>query len=331
MINKLSHFINLNILNEEDIPTQIKLFDVGENHTSQGTFVYDPNMSEQMAHPNGWDLLAVDIDHLSFSEQTTPELKGSFGWYKLLCNDEGIFATDIQWSDRIKPLLLDRAYRFVSPAFNCIDNTNIISEVINFALTNIPATINMKPFIATKDLKNNMANKKSIKLSEETETPEEDKTSEEKKETETLTTPEEQSVVDELSLQLEAANARIAELEKEIADYSAAMDEEEKVEELTKLNISDAEVKFLSKMSLEDIKELVQIRLSSKNVPTQKLAEKETLKHKFLTRKNIVPGIITESDANASTSQEFETSLKAHVLSLRERAQKEAAKYSYKK
>lgn len=337
MVNKLTHFLKV-FNSEEDVessklPTEIKLFNVGENNTSHGVFIYDPTKKEMLVHPNGWDKLSIDVDHLSFSEQTTPELRGSFGWFKLEANDDGIFAKDIEFCERMKPLLEDRAYRFVSPAFNCFKDTNIISEIINIALTNIPATINMTPIIATSNITEKDIMKttpkvktKLSKLAEE-ETPVADDSSDVVEETEVETTPEDdKKAIAELSAMLEAANQKILTLEKEISDYSAAMEEEEKLSELNKLNISDAEVKFLSKMSLGDIKELVSIRLSNKQPD---LVEKETLKHKFLSKKGVVPAEVKETSFSKDAA--FEKDLETHLLSVRAKAQAAAAKFSFKK
>jgi phage I-like protein len=199
MLNKLSRFIELNV-SEVELPTEIKLFDVGENETSKGTFIYDPSVS--LKHPNGWDKLAFDIDHLSFQNDTTPELRSAYGWFKLKADETGVWATEIEWSERIKPILQNKGFRFVSPAFNTISKeSNVIGEIINVALTNIPATLNMTPIINSeninKDKQMSNANKELQDEEIEVELPEDGE--EEKSEVEM-----------ELEAKLSEANTKIA-------------------------------------------------------------------------------------------------------------------------
>lgn len=262
----LKHFIKLSEDNslDKELPTTVQLFKAGENITSQGIFIYDPTMAEQVgSHINGVDRLAIDVDHLSFDNQASLELRGSVGHFKLVADETGVFATDIEWSERIKPLLQDRAFRFISPAFDCVDkDSNVIAKLYNFAVCNIPATLNQTPFITSEQLLQDIK-KDLITMAE-------DKKPEDKQEDETVdeTLLADPEVTEEVVTEDDGTDPMVAELEAklaeantQIAELMAKLDAQEQAEVLSQVQLSDKEKQFAVKLgSLDLVKEFVEIK-----------------------------------------------------------------------
>lgn len=155
------------------VPTEMRLFATGKNRMRKGgrtfTIVFDSE-SEQMvreAHNNqGRDQLPVDYDHGMLGMITTPEGSAAAGWFTLSFRADGVYASDIEWTNRAKRMLEEREYRYSSPAVR-LEETNEVGvmrvvEVINVAITNLPATVGQKPLVANATQENEDMNLKEL-------------------------------------------------------------------------------------------------------------------------------------------------------------------------
>src|SRR5690606_12606563 len=59
-----------------------------------------------------------------------------------------LWATKIKWTPKALQALSDREFRYFSPALMLDSETRVVSQLINCALTNIPATLNQEPLVA---------------------------------------------------------------------------------------------------------------------------------------------------------------------------------------
>lgn len=140
-MNKQS-FISLS--SKKTAPKNIRLFKFGENETTKGTFLLTEESSQSCieAFKVYGNKLNIDYNHQQLSDMVTPEQGISAGTYDLEIKKDGLYAVNILWTARAKQQILDREYLYISPAFLTNDNNEIV-EIINFALTNLPATLNM--------------------------------------------------------------------------------------------------------------------------------------------------------------------------------------------
>lgn len=283
---------------KNELPSSVRLFKVGENKTSKGVFVYDPALKDiiiKNAELDGRDLLPIDIAHLSVSSGVdNPAAHRAYGWFRLSVEDEGIFAKDIEWTKAGKELLEDRAFRFISPTFTVeeIDDKEVISSVINFALTNEPATYQPLALVASKEFNPSILDqsnkdihmKKTVKLNDAALDEEEEKQLEElvEKVVEIIEEEEEEvkledSLIDDevdwkataetLQNQLEAARDKILDLMQEIEELKAERLSEEEAEEesiiealLEELEIEEEDKEVFAALGKERLMKLAAIK-----------------------------------------------------------------------
>jgi len=125
------------------IPTKIRLFKAGENETTKGTFVFNPEQAQAIleASNKSHSKFPIDVAHLSLTDAGNPDAHISVGWFDLEVTDEGIFASNIEWTDRGQSYLKNKEFRYISPAFQTNEDNEVVF-IENFALTNSPATYN---------------------------------------------------------------------------------------------------------------------------------------------------------------------------------------------
>ena len=134
-------------------PTEILLFAAGLTTTTKGPVVYDVEagvMVLEAFQRRGLDRIPIDIAHGMLEHGGTTEQHKAFGWFKLRADETGLYATDIEWTDEGRALVESRAFRFFSPVI-LHDQASRVVEVINLALTNLPATNNQRPLVAERD------------------------------------------------------------------------------------------------------------------------------------------------------------------------------------
>lgn len=132
------------------VPTEIQLFAKGATETTKGPIVFDEKAAKAtMAafKEYGLDLLPFDVGH-GMLGGVTPDAHKAFGWFKPAVRDGGLWATDIEWTPAGKTALENREFRFFSPAVMRDFDSGRVMELINVALTNIPATKGQKPLVA---------------------------------------------------------------------------------------------------------------------------------------------------------------------------------------
>lgn len=132
-------------------PTEIKLFGKGTTATTKGPVVWDDEARKATAkafEDSGLDLLPFDVGHgMIFG--MTPESHKAFGWFKPDAREDGLYATGIEWTSAGSAALQAREFRFFSPAILLDDESGRVMELINVALTNIPATRGQAPLVAS--------------------------------------------------------------------------------------------------------------------------------------------------------------------------------------
>lgn len=141
----------------DEPPTEIKLFGFGTTATRKGAFVLDSAGAVSVMEAfrdGGMDRLPFDAGHGHLAGSGAhPAAHKSKGWFVPEVREDGLYASDIQWTKRTKAELSDREWRFFSPAIRFDGASRRILELINVALTNQPATKNQRPLVlsATPD------------------------------------------------------------------------------------------------------------------------------------------------------------------------------------
>jgi hypothetical protein len=132
-------------------PGEFKIFSAGKNATSKGEYIFDnvaatAVMGAYAAH--GCDVM-IDLEHLSIADTDRsvnydPDARG---WCKLELRGGDLWATQVTWTQDGLVRLSEKRQRYISPAF-IIDDANRIVEILNIAITAMPATHNLEPLVA---------------------------------------------------------------------------------------------------------------------------------------------------------------------------------------
>ena len=92
--------------------------------------------------------LSVDYEH-SAVRPATGQPAPAAGWFRLEARQDGLWAVNVRWTERASSMLAAAEYRHFSPVYKLDDKRRIV-EVVNLALTNLPATVAQAPLVAAK-------------------------------------------------------------------------------------------------------------------------------------------------------------------------------------
>ncbi len=82
----------------------------------------------------------IDYEHQSLRSEDNGQPVPAAGWFKQLeYRADGLWATDIAWTDAAKQHISAKQYRYISAVFLYYKATGEILEIISLALTNTPA------------------------------------------------------------------------------------------------------------------------------------------------------------------------------------------------
>ncbi|WP_407540474.1 phage protease [Deinococcus radiomollis] len=129
-------------------PTEFRIWGYGEIVTTKGTFLLDQDGAASVlaAAADYGNRLGFDYNHASVLEAgDTP----SAGTFELEIRTDGLWAVNCQWTVNASSRLSAKEYLYFSPTFY-VDGDNRVIELMNIALTNLPATKNMEPLVASR-------------------------------------------------------------------------------------------------------------------------------------------------------------------------------------
>lgn len=149
-------------------PTEIRLFKFGKIRTTKGEFLFDDKAAKSVltAWQDYGNDLCFDYEHKAVDKDGRAGDGKAAGWFKLAIKDDGLYAVDIKWTRSATDLISGKEFRYFSPAFDYDPKTGRVLELINVALTNIPATKDLPALVAAAKAshpENNMALKKPAK------------------------------------------------------------------------------------------------------------------------------------------------------------------------
>lgn len=155
---KHTHYTELHLREEIVLPTRVQLFSPGDNRGADGVnAVYDPTRADEIlaASLQTRSDIPIDISHLLLDQNSRAEDRRAVGWGKLVCDETGVWVVDIEWTPEGAELLRTRAFRYVSPAFY-VGEDSCINRIVNFALTNNPATLGAEPIVREDSIRSSM-------------------------------------------------------------------------------------------------------------------------------------------------------------------------------
>lgn len=133
-------------------PAEFRILANGVTNTLKGPVVYNAESGEvvmERLRQLGRDSLPFDYGHGMICDTQSYDTACAAGWFKLEMRDDGLWASDIQWTSKAAKALEEREFRYFSPFLYLDIETAEIRELVNVALTNLPATMNQTPLVAS--------------------------------------------------------------------------------------------------------------------------------------------------------------------------------------
>lgn len=154
--------LNLVSLGGRTPPTEIRIFKTGKVLTTKGTFLFDDKAgaSVMKAWTSYGNDLCFDYEHQAVNPDARAGEGKSAGWFKLELRADGLYAVGIKWTDQAASQIAKAEWRYFSPTFDYDPKTGRILELVNVALTNIPATKNLPALVAAQKEKPSMSTTK---------------------------------------------------------------------------------------------------------------------------------------------------------------------------
>lgn len=136
-------------------PREFRIFAAGVVDTVKGQFLFDAQAAESVlkAAADWGNRYSADYEHNALDAALAGP-KPAAAWYDLELRGGELWAVNVQWTPRAAEMLRAREYRYLSPAFDFDRKTGRIVSLTNIALTNLPATRDMTPLVASKDTMN---------------------------------------------------------------------------------------------------------------------------------------------------------------------------------
>jgi len=131
-------------------PSEFRIWPFGEIATTKGTFVFDELAARSVmeAFASYGNRLTIDYEHKAVDPNRRAGDGKAAGSFVLELRADGLYAVDVRWTPPAARALLNKEWLYFSPYFSAEEESGRIVEVINLALTNIPATKNLQPLVA---------------------------------------------------------------------------------------------------------------------------------------------------------------------------------------
>lgn len=141
---------------QSEPPAEFRVFKKGLTETSKGVFKFTEASGKKVmaaAAKRGNDI-PIDYGHaMHVPIMFTPdpaEAGKAAGWLRAKLSADGdLIASKVHWTPRAKQGLIDKEWRYFSPTFRHTEDGEI-EELLSVALTNLPATYNMDPLMASQ-------------------------------------------------------------------------------------------------------------------------------------------------------------------------------------
>lgn len=108
--------------------------------------------------------LVVDYEHQTLLSADNGHPAPAAGWFKKLeWREDGLWAVDVEWTERARAMIEAGEYLYISPVFTYDKKTGAVLRLVNAALTNNPALDGMDA-VAAKFLTDESTQEESLKM-----------------------------------------------------------------------------------------------------------------------------------------------------------------------
>jgi phage I-like protein len=130
-------------------PTEIKLLPAGKFRAKDGrpkgldAWTMDDTGATLILNSatNQKDRFLIDYDHQTLHAKTNGAPAPAAGWFSSLewRKGLGLFATDVQWTEKAKQAIQAKEYRYISPVIHADTETGHVMSILMAAICNYPA------------------------------------------------------------------------------------------------------------------------------------------------------------------------------------------------
>lgn len=130
------------------MPTELRLLPAGvfrardgRPHGAAGGWRIDAAIAARLIDRarSRQDAFVIDYEHQTLHTERNGQPAPAAGWIRpasLEWRDDGLYATDIQWTDRARELIAGGEYRYLSPVFSYDQTTGEVFDLVMAAVTN---------------------------------------------------------------------------------------------------------------------------------------------------------------------------------------------------
>ena len=138
---------------------EIQLFPAGEFRASDGrprdvpAWVINAEIAASIIadFESRENLTVIDFEHQTLMIAQNGQPAPASGWFgKLEWRETGLFAVDVEWTERASGMIASGEYRYISPVFTYDKKTGAVKKILHAALTNNPALDGMDAVAASK-------------------------------------------------------------------------------------------------------------------------------------------------------------------------------------
>jgi len=140
------------VLGEDGVPTEFRVREWGVWPTTKyGNLRVDQeSASKVMAWFRKRGIKCViDTEHQTYATEKNGKPAPAVGWFNLEVRKDGIWAVDLEWTDEARGWLKNKEYRYFSPTGQFDPKTGRLETLETIALTNVPATNQQLPLVAS--------------------------------------------------------------------------------------------------------------------------------------------------------------------------------------
>lgn len=139
--------------------SEIQLFPAGEFRATDGRpkdaphWFIDAELAKQIIteFASRENKTVIDYEHQTILTAQNGQPAPASGWFsKLEWRDDGLFAIDVEWTERATSMIESGEYKYISPVFTYERKTGSITRILNAALTNNPALDGMDAVAASQ-------------------------------------------------------------------------------------------------------------------------------------------------------------------------------------
>lgn len=96
--------------------------------------------------------LPIDYEHQSFLVEKNGQPAPAAGWFRAVewREGEGLFAVDVEWTDKAREMIQSGEYRYLSPVFTWNPETGDVTSLIGAGITNNPGLNSLAELSALK-------------------------------------------------------------------------------------------------------------------------------------------------------------------------------------